>query len=127
MADEQFHGKSGTVKFSAQTLLTVDSWSINYTADTAVTTCLTATWVQRLPGFTDFEATVEAYVQSATQNYIGSMTVLSAIGKEATLSMTDGGGNTHTENYAICTSASFDCDMNGAEKLVLTFMAAGDD
>lgn len=127
MAGEQFHGKGGIVSFDAETLLELASWNLTYTADTAETTCLTATNKSYLPGFTDFIATVESFTLSAAEVYIGSMTMLSAVGLEASLSMTDGGGNVHTLPYAFCSAANIECDMNGAEKMVLTFVAAGDD
>ena len=125
MAGEAFHGDAGTVTWDSNPQANVTAWNITYSVDTADATVMGTDWKAYLAGFTDWTATVEIN-QLSTGPVVGTTAILTAIGDEAALVLTDGSGNVHTLARALCTDIQLVDDLNDIVKQSVTFVCAGD-
>ncbi len=108
----QFHGKGGSVTFTAGTFEDVISWTVNATADVAEGTNMGSTndYKEFLAGFSTWTATVETQLNSSG---------FAALATSATLSLLD--GTLTFAGTAICTGYAVNNNFNEIETASYTF------
>ena len=131
-----FHGRDGKVQWdiggTEAALEHCTNWTCDITVDTAETTVMGDTWKSRVPGYKDWTATAECFMDSTGMDVPIAEGGTEAIGENtpATLELwmdkTGGAGEIIViHGSAICTDASINQDANDAVKVTYTFEGQG--
>lgn len=117
-------GSEGTVKFGANAIAEVRSWSISETADTIEDTTMGDSARTYKPSLTSWNGSVDVYWDETDTN--GQ--VAATIGAEVTLNVYPEGatsGDTYFSGSAIVTGVSRTASMDGMVEASLTFQGNG--
>jgi predicted secreted protein len=117
-------GSEGTVKFSANEIAEIRSWTINETADTLEDTTMGDTARTYKPSLTSWDGSMDVYWDETDTN--GQ--VAATIGAEVTLNVYpegDTSGDAYYTGSAIVTGVSRTASFDGMVEASITFQGTG--